>query len=112
MKVWVYHISIANVLSLSQVSKEHRVIMDSAVGNVILVEVRPDKWMRLSQNGLGFFVCDVRSDHTSCNVHDIKDKFTLYSFVQTVTESASKCTAEEINLAKVTRDLSKRIGST
>ena len=62
MKVWLSDKSIANILSLQQVIKKHRVAMDTKQDNIIKIEIKDSAWVKFVLNEVGLCVHDIRSN--------------------------------------------------
>ena len=108
LRAWFNIESIANILSFLEVAKNHRVRMDAAKDEDILVEIKKDKWMRFTHNDLGLHVHDAKIGLNDFNVNDSNEKLSTYSFLQTVAENSDQHTAEERRLAHQAKSLSKR----
>ena len=80
IKVWVNKLPILNILSLSEVAKTYRIIIDTAREKYILVKVGEDKWMRFDKNALGLYVHDIR-DGLVKFIFNNKHILTSYSFI-------------------------------
>ena len=84
--------------------------MDTDEDEDILVEMRKDNWMRLSQNDLGLCVYDEKSGFINCSVKDSNNSLKTYYFLQTVAENSNQHAAKERKLAHQANSLSKRLG--
>jgi hypothetical protein len=95
--------SLANILSLTQVSEMFRVTMDTDDAPTMMVHVSPDIILRFQQCGSGLYYYD-----TAANAHN--SNVISYSFLSTVRNNKDYFNRQEIEGADKARILQGNIG--
>lgn len=96
--VWFCQQGIANILSLSNVMKKHRVTFDSSRGNAF--EVHKESGNRVfRQSPRGLYYLDLKGDQSDG-----------VALINTVAENKSRYTSIDVQRAHLARSIQKRIG--
>ena len=109
MPVFVNTNSLANILSLKDVTKRFRVTMESEVEKAMLVHVSKDKAYKFRECGQGLYFLDVHHPDT-VNLKITKSNVNEYSFLNTVATNKEYFTRTEIKGADCARELQQTLG--
>ena len=101
--VWFNSESIANILSLADVTKVCRVTMDSGKEASISVHRKDGSVMKFVEHPSGLYVFDSKSKA-------LGDTTTAYTMVTTVAQQRKLFSPREVSSADVARDLYRKIG--
>jgi Zinc knuckle len=102
--VWYNPGSIANILSLSHVSRVCRVTFDSAIEPTMVIHKMDGTYMRFKQHTGGLYYYDTKEQQ---NVLPLEDPYML---LQTVTNNKAKFVTREVEAADAARELYRKVG--
>jgi hypothetical protein len=103
--VWFNRASIANILSLAEVRRVCRVMMDTEIEPTLIVHQKDGSLMRFTKHSTGLYAFD----SVSPSNYDSKP-VSAYTLVSTIADNKKLFTRREIDATNAARDLYRKIG--